>query len=162
MVIGIICGAVAGVLVAIIGSVVGSNKKKKKKLQQQIDALNNQKQEQEEIESKVILSESSYVDENEFEQVDFKEFLNEDDDLNDPFEDDDEFYKSLAEKYAKKDEPEIKPKKKLDRDAEFEKFLDENAMSRKVVDKSLSKELQSLPPKIKALLIGNIFNRYED
>lgn len=59
-----------------------------------------------------------------------------------------EFEKKLnSSKYMKKDE--------------FEEFLDEHAYSRRIINKDLMNKLKSLPPEVKAVLLSNLFNRYD-
>ena len=59
-----------------------------------------------------------------------------------------EFEKNLnSSKYMKKDE--------------FEEFLDEHAYSRRIINKDLMNKLKSLPPEVKAVLLSNLFNRYD-
>ena len=52
-----------------------------------------------------------------------------------------------SSKYMKKDE--------------FEEFLDEHAYSRRIINKDLMNKLKSLPPEVKAVLLSNLFNRYD-
>ncbi len=51
---------------------------------------------------------------------------------------------------------------RLNRDREFEEFLNEHAFSRKVMDKSLLEKIKKLPPEIKSVILGNIFNKFDD
>lgn len=53
-------------------------------------------------------------------------------------------------------------KRRRDRDKEFEEFLDDHAFSRKVFDKSLLEKLQELPPEIKSIIMGNVFDKFDD
>ena len=46
------------------------------------------------------------------------------------------------------------------RDQEFEDFLDEHAFSRKVFDKNLLNKIKKLPPEIKSVIMGNIFDKF--
>ena len=48
------------------------------------------------------------------------------------------------------------------RDQEFEDFLDEHAFSRKVFDKNLLNKIKKLPPEIKSVIMGNIFDKFND
>ena len=47
-------------------------------------------------------------------------------------------------------------------DQRYEEFMNEHAFSRRGVDKKLLEQLQSLPPKVKAIVLGNVFNKLED
>ncbi len=48
------------------------------------------------------------------------------------------------------------------RDKEFEDFMNEFSYSRVVGNKKLLNQIKNLPPKVKALVLGNIFNKFED
>lgn len=48
------------------------------------------------------------------------------------------------------------------RDAEFEEFLNEHAFSRKVFDKPLLDKIKKLPPEIKSIIMGNVFDKFND
>ena len=50
----------------------------------------------------------------------------------------------------------------FDRDEEFEKFLDEHGYSRKIFDKTLLEKIREMPPELKAIVLGNIFDRFND
>ncbi len=45
---------------------------------------------------------------------------------------------------------------------DFEKFLDEHAYSRKIIGNDIRKKLNNLPPQVKALILSNVFNKYDD
>ena len=49
-----------------------------------------------------------------------------------------------------------------DRDKEFDDFMNEHSYSRVVANKNLVKQMSKLPNKVKALLLGNVFNKFED
>lgn len=49
-----------------------------------------------------------------------------------------------------------------DRDKDFEDFLNEYSYTKSLGDKKLIKQIKNLPPKVKALLLGNVFNKFED
>lgn len=52
--------------------------------------------------------------------------------------------------------------KRKSRDEDFENFLDEHAFSRKVFDKNLLNKIKKLPPEIKSVIMGNIFDKFND
>ena len=58
-------------------------------------------------------------------------------------------------------EPENKENEEK-RDQDFENFLNEYSYTRAVGDKDLMKQLKNLSPKVKALLLGKIFNKFDD
>ena len=49
-----------------------------------------------------------------------------------------------------------------DRDKEFEDFLNEHALSRRIVNNEILEKLKDLPPNIKAIILSNVFNKYND
>ncbi len=49
-----------------------------------------------------------------------------------------------------------------DRDDDFEQFLNEHSFTRKVLDKSLISQIQKLPPEIKAVIMSNVFDKFND
>jgi len=51
---------------------------------------------------------------------------------------------------------------KKNRDEEFEAFLNEHSYSRRVLDNELLAEIKNLSPKTKAIILGNLFNKFED
>ncbi|MBO5394433.1 MAG: hypothetical protein J6A28_00815 [Clostridia bacterium] len=67
---------------------------------------------------------------------------------------DDDFFKNL-------DKP-SKKSKALTRDEEFEQFLNEHSFSRRVLDKDILDEIKSLSPKMKAIVLGNVFNKFDE
>ena len=52
--------------------------------------------------------------------------------------------------------------KKIDRDEDFDKFMDEFSYSRAPKNKSLLEQIEKLPPKTKAIILNNIFNKFDD
>ena len=54
------------------------------------------------------------------------------------------------------------PSRPTYREQEFEDFLDEHAFSRKVFDKNLLNKIKKLPPEIKSVIMGNIFDKFND
>ncbi|MBQ8908756.1 MAG: hypothetical protein IJY90_00490 [Clostridia bacterium] len=59
------------------------------------------------------------------------------------------------------DKKKATPKKKS-RDEEFDEFLNEHSFTRRVFDGELLQQIKNLPPKIKAIVLGNVFNKFED
>lgn len=51
---------------------------------------------------------------------------------------------------------------KVNRDKDFEDFLNEHAFSRKVFNKSLLDKIRELPPEVKAIVLGNVFDKFDD
>ena len=45
---------------------------------------------------------------------------------------------------------------------DFEDFLNEHAYSRSILNKDIMKKLKDLPPEIKAVILSNVFNKYDD
>lgn len=45
---------------------------------------------------------------------------------------------------------------------DFEDFLNEHSYTRKVLDKDMINKLNSLPPEVRALLLSNIFNKFDN
>ena len=45
---------------------------------------------------------------------------------------------------------------------DFEDFLEEHAYSRRILSKDIRSKLQDLPPEIKAVILSNVFNKYDD
>ncbi|MBQ8444388.1 MAG: hypothetical protein IJX25_03450 [Clostridia bacterium] len=48
------------------------------------------------------------------------------------------------------------------RDEEFEEFLNEHSYTRRVVNGDILEQIKNLPPKIKAIVLGNLFNKFDD
>ena len=46
------------------------------------------------------------------------------------------------------------------KERDFEKFMDEHAFSRKVFDKTLLDKIKKLPPEIKSIIMGNVFDKF--
>ena len=44
----------------------------------------------------------------------------------------------------------------------FEDFLNEHSFTRKVLDKDMVAKLNSMPPEVRAMILGNMFNKFED
>ncbi len=52
--------------------------------------------------------------------------------------------------------------KNLNRDEDFDKFMDEFSYSRVPKNKSILEQIDKLPPKTKAIVLNNIFNKFDD
>lgn len=66
--------------------------------------------------------------------------------------------------YIRQSNDRIKPNNMSDqmRDKEFEDFLNEHALSRRILNKDILEKLKDLPPDIKAIILSNVFNKYDD
>ena len=53
-------------------------------------------------------------------------------------------------------------KKKPEKTDDFEDFMNEHAYSRRIFNKDLLSKLRDLPPEIKAVILSNVFNKYDD
>ena len=45
---------------------------------------------------------------------------------------------------------------------DFERFLDEHAYSRRILNKDILSKIKDLPPEVKAVILSNVFNKYDD
>lgn len=54
------------------------------------------------------------------------------------------------------------PKESANKKDEFEDFLDQHAYSRRIIGKDIMVKLKNLPPEIKAVILSNVFNKYDD
>lgn len=68
----------------------------------------------------------------------------------------------LGERYNPFEEEKKTFATKKRHDDDFDDFLNEYSYSRAAVNKNLLKQLNNLPPKVKALVLGNIFNKFDD
>ena len=57
---------------------------------------------------------------------------------------------------------EQKKQNQRDRDKEFDDFMNQHSYSRVVSNKNLIKQMNKLPNKVKALLLGNVFNKFDE
>lgn len=131
--------------------------KKEKKVQNQTTKIENRTLKlQNKINSKISmdsLEETNHVDESNIEEAvltsEEKDLLNSE-----------SFKKnSDLERLKKQNE---KFEKDLEREKEFDKFMDEFSYSRLPNNKNIMKQIEELPPKIKAIVLGNIFNKFDD
>lgn len=170
----IIIGVVALVLIIALLVLISSKKKKKsnKKLDENISKLQSEK---EQIEKRQQADEAQKKEDEAFKNItltedvedEFKDLFDpppapvekeEDFDLPDfekvPFNSknfDDDFFKSFDEK----------PEKPKTRDEEFEEFMNQHSFSRRVLDNEVLGQIRKLSPKVKAIILGNIFNKFE-
>lgn len=70
-----------------------------------------------------------------------------------------DFFKDELRKFIETNE---KSKKKPDKTDDFEDFMNEHAYSRRIFNKDLLSKLRDLPPEIKAVILSNVFNKYDD
>ena len=139
-----------------------SNAKKKKKLLENLDKINQEKKAQ--INEEITLPTSSTgenVSKDELmgkmEVPQVEEIPEEEYEEPEPQEPIEEDYPRMPERsFANTISPEI------DRDREFERFLDEHGYSRKIFDKTLLEKIREMPPELKAIVLGNIFDRFND
>ncbi len=60
------------------------------------------------------------------------------------------------------DKTEMEQEGRKKREIEFERFMDEHAFSRKVLDKKMIERLKKLSPEMQQVLLNNIFNKFDD
>ena len=70
-----------------------------------------------------------------------------------------DFFKYELRKFIETNE---KSKKKPEKTDDFEDFMNEHAYSRRIFNKDLLSKLRDLPPEIKAVILSNVFNKYDD
>ncbi len=70
-----------------------------------------------------------------------------------------DFFKDELRKFIETNE---KSKKKPDKTDDFEDFMNEHAYSRRIFNKDLLSKIRDLPPEIKAVILSNVFNKYDD
>lgn len=70
-----------------------------------------------------------------------------------------DFFKDELRKFIETNE---KSKKKPEKTDDFEDFMNEHAYSRRIFNKDLLSKLRDLPPEIKAVILSNVFNKYDD
>lgn len=146
------------------------NKKKKLKLDENIKKL---KSEQEQFDVKQKAEEDKRKEEKAFENItltddveeEFKDLFDQPNSLpeineeNFDFEVEPNQNREEIEEFLK--ELEKQPKQKHSKD-DFEEFLNEHSFSRRVFDNDLLAQIRNLPPKIKAIILGNVFNKFDD
>lgn len=70
-----------------------------------------------------------------------------------------DFFKDELRKFIETNE---KSKKKPEKTDDFEDFMNEHAYSRRIFNKDLLSKIRDLPPEIKAVILSNVFNKYDD
>ena len=45
---------------------------------------------------------------------------------------------------------------------DFEEFMNEHSYTRKILDNDIMDKLKNLPPEVKAIILSNVFNKYDD
>ena len=170
----VIISAVALVLVLALIAFISAKKKKKtnKKLDDSISKL---KSESEQIDKKQQADEAQRKEDEAFKNITLSEDVEDEfrdlfdpppapaateDDFDIPNFDkasfdskkfDEDFFKSFDEK----------PAKAKTRDEEFEEFMNEHSFSRRVLDNEVLGQIRKLSPKVKAIVLGNIFNKFD-
>lgn len=180
MIIGLIIGGVVlvGIIVLIVFLSIRKGKKNKNKLD---DVLNKLHQEKDAIATQEKIEEEKKKEEDAFANITLSDDVEEANDDFDGFFNNPNMPDVELDDLGLKKEPKIesfnemddlfgdfnKPKrkktsKKLSRDDEFEKFMDEHAYSRRVFDKSLLKEINELSPRMKAIMLTKAFDKFDD
>lgn len=70
--------------------------------------------------------------------------------------------KSLADFFASERTKINQSSAKSEQRDDFEEFLDEHAYSRRILNKDILSKIKDLPPEIKAVILSNVFNKYDD
>lgn len=70
--------------------------------------------------------------------------------------------KSLADFFASERTKINQSSAKSEQKDDFEEFLDEHAYSRRILNKDILSKIKDLPPEIKAVILSNVFNKYDD
>ena len=70
-----------------------------------------------------------------------------------------DFFKDELRKFIETNE---KSKKKPDKTDDLEDLMHEHAYSRRIFNKDLLSKIRDLPPEIKAVILSNVFNKYDD
>ncbi len=161
--------AVLVVILAIVILVRRSNKKRYKKLQENIDKM--KRQNTQDIDDRITLSSKNEMIDDHLEinqkveptVEDFDNSLEEEKDLQ-PLSNENQ---SLEQPMpfamnTNISHPPQSPKKAQPRVDDFEKFMDEHAYSRKILGKDLRNNLKGLSPQVKALILTNVLNKFDD
>ncbi len=141
-----------------------SNAKKKQKLLENLDKINREKKAQinEEITLQTKSTGENVSKDELFEQV---EKPQPEEDINDEgFDEPERHFRRREEPYPRMPERSFANNQNsdIDRDREFQTFLDEHAYSRKIFDKTLLEKIREMPPEMKAIVLGNLFDRFND
>ena len=68
----------------------------------------------------------------------------------------------IARLKKKNENESISLERRKNSDDDFEDFLNEHSFTRKVLDKDMVAKLNSMPPEVRAMILGNMFNKFED
>lgn len=171
----IVGGSILALLIILIVFIRISNIKRFRRLQANLKKIKEEEQ-TESLDDKVILpkeeesailnQDEQYITGNEMKVEDYiPDEQSEDNNIKPVVED----YVSESDKlppyenYDQKRRFENKNKiQKVNRDKDFEDFLNEHAFSRKVFNKSLLDKIRELPPEVKAIVLGNVFDKFDD
>ena len=152
--------AVVALIVIALVLLKMSNAKKKQKLLENLDKINQEKKAQ--IKEEITLPTSSTGQNLSKEEVYGK--------IEEP-QNEEIYEEEYEEPKPRREEPYPRmpdrnfappPRQGVDRDLEFEQFLDEHGYSRKIFDKPLLEKIREMPPEIKAIVLGNIFDKFND
>ena len=161
--------AVLVVILAIVILIRRSNKKRYKKLQENIDKM--KKQNTQDIDDRITLSSENEMVDDHFEVNQKVEPKVEDLDSNLEEEKDLQLLSNENQSLEQPmpfamntniSHPPQSPKKAQPRVDDFEKFMDEHAYSRKILGKDLRNNLKGLSPQVKALILTNVLNKFDD
>ena len=172
MIIAVVCVAVILVIVGIIFISRKNNKKTVKKLDESISKL---KKEQEDWSQKEVEFEKDKKEKDAFSHIqlsdDIEEELGMKEDDIEPAPSTSEVPKDFSVNnfggdsrrvnspfYGARPFPQAKKKSRED---DFEEFMNEHSYSRKIFDSTILNSIKDLPPKLKAIIIGNIFDKYD-
>ena len=150
--------AVFVVILAIVILIRRSNKKRYKKLQENIDKM--KKQNTQDIDDRITLSSKNEMVDDHFEVNQKVEPKVEDLDSN--LEEEKDLQPLSNENQSLERPIPQRPKKAQPRVDDFEKFMDEHAYSRKILGKDLRNKLRGLSPQVKALILTNVLNKFDD
>lgn len=188
--IALICIICGGILLLFIVAIIFIRRSNKKRFQRLQENLNKYKEENKNFEqdNKITLSKEPEAPQNESvtqetrEPVDTKleNTLQEDKETSqqpiieeyDGWHDEPKEYKRKPQSISNEDffkdelrkfiETNEKSKKKPEKTDDFEDFMNEHAYSRRIFNKDLLSKLRDLPPEIKAVILSNVFNKYDD
>ena len=168
MIIAIVCVAI--VLVAVLAFVIVKKKRKKttKKLDDKISKL---KKEQDALSQKEIEFDNDQKEKDAFSHIkltdDIEEELGMKEESFVPNVDNELEIEQNKYGHFQKVPPRFGPPppfrktKRNTRDDDFEQFLNEHSYSRRIFDKTILDSIKDLSPKLKAIIIGNLFDKYD-
>ncbi len=70
--------------------------------------------------------------------------------------------KNLNDNYTSEYERRNSNSYRKEQSDDFEDFLDKHAYSRRILNKDILSKIRQLPPEIKAVILSNVFNKYDD